>query len=282
MAQGREVGDLALAVGRVERQGALGAQLAAVARVGLPLAADFGAVAGDEVGDRPDQREAVAAVGLLHLEHRVAVVFGAEDHPEHLDRAGVGGGVGVEQGGGAHHPPKASAAARRDGSVYRRGSGKLGRNRAVAPELARHARALLDAHVHKTLATLRADGSPRISGIEAKFIDGELWFGSMPGSRKNADLARDPRFALHSGSIDPPDWEGDAKLAGVAREVVDPVRKREIFSAMGADPEQIGLDSKLYRADVREVAVTRLTEARTNWRSTSGARRAGVRSLTRK
>ena len=55
-----------------------------------------------EVGDRADQGEAVAAVRLLHLEHGVAVVLGAEDHPEYFDRAGIGGGVGVEQGGGAH------------------------------------------------------------------------------------------------------------------------------------------------------------------------------------
>jgi hypothetical protein len=152
----------------------------------------------------------------------------------------------------------------------------------IAPELADHARALLDAHVHKTLATLRADGSPRISGIEAKFIDDELWFGSMPGSRKSADLARDPRFALHSGSIDPPDWEGDAKLAGVAVEVEDPVRKREIFNAMGADPEQIGLDSKLYRADVHEVSVTRLTEAKDELAIDFWSEAGGLRALTRK
>ncbi|HVX31823.1 MAG TPA: pyridoxamine 5'-phosphate oxidase family protein, partial [Solirubrobacterales bacterium] len=99
----------------------------------------------------------------------------------------------------------------------------------LAPALARNARALLDAHVHKTLATLRADGSPRISGIEAKFVGEDLWFGSMPRSRKNDDLARDPRFALHSGSIDPPAWERDAKVAGVALEIEDPARKREIF-----------------------------------------------------
>src|SRR6201996_7037145 len=104
----------------------------------------------------------------------------------------------------------------------------------LAPELARQARALLAAHVHKTLATLRADGSPRISGLEAKFIDDELWFGSMPGSRKGSDLVRDPRFALHSGSIDPPDWEGDAKVAGLAEEVTDRDRKVESFKAMGA------------------------------------------------
>ena len=152
----------------------------------------------------------------------------------------------------------------------------------IAPELAGHARTLLDAHVHKTLATLRADGSPRISGIEAKFIDGELWFGSMPDSRKNADLARDPRFALHSGSIDPPDWEGDAKVAGVAAEIGDPVRKRAIFDAMGADPEQIGLDSKLYRADLREVAVTRTTAAKDELAIDFWSEAGGLRSLTRK
>jgi len=141
---------------------------------------------------------------------------------------------------------------------------------------------LLDAHVHKTLATIRADGSPRISGIEAKFIGDELWFGSMPGSRKSADLACDPRFALHSGSIDPPDWEGDAKVSGVVEDLADLVRKREVFAAMGADPDEVGLDSKLYRCDVREVAVTRLTEAKDELAVDFWSEAGGLRSLTRK
>ena len=61
VAQRGEVGDLALAVGGIERQRSLRSQLAPVAAVGLPLAADFGAVAGAEVGDRADQGEALAA-----------------------------------------------------------------------------------------------------------------------------------------------------------------------------------------------------------------------------
>jgi len=155
----------------------------------------------------------------------------------------------------------------------------------IAPELARQARELMDGHVHKTMATLRADGSPRISGIEAKFIseagiEGDLWFGSMPGSRKSADLARDPRFSLHSGSDDPPDWGGDAKLSGVAEAVTDLERKLAIFKAMGA--EEVPDDSLLYRVDVRELAVTRLTEAKDelaiDWWSQAG----GLHSLTRK
>ena len=90
------------------------------------------------------------------------------------------------------------------------------------PEFAARVRAVFDAHRHKTIATLRADGSPRISGIEIEFVDGELTFGSMTGARKGADLRRDPRFALHGASDDPPEdnptaWGGDVKVAGRAR-----------------------------------------------------------------
>ena len=52
------------------------------------------------------------------------------------------------------------------------------------PEFAARVRALFDAGRHKTIATLRADGSPRISGIECEFTDSDLRFGSMPGARK--------------------------------------------------------------------------------------------------
>jgi hypothetical protein len=150
----------------------------------------------------------------------------------------------------------------------------------VAPDLARLARGLLEAHVHKTLATLRVDGSPRISGLEAKFIEEDLWFGSMPGSRKGADLARDPRFSLHSGSDDPPEWRGDAKLSGLAEEVTDLERKREIFKAMGA--EEVDEASGLYRVDVRELAVTRLTEGKDELAIAWWTEASGVRRVTRK
>jgi hypothetical protein len=120
-----------------------------------------------------------------------------------------------------------------------------------APQLAARVRALLDAHKHKTIATLRADGSPRISGIEAAFVDGDLTFGSMPGARKGADLRRDPRFALHSATIDPvegreAEWPGEAKVAGTA-EVVGEVPQ-------GGD---------LFRADLHEVVLTHLDDAAT-------------------
>lgn len=124
---------------------------------------------------------------------------------------------------------------------------------AETPELATLTRRFLDAHVHKTLATLRRDGSPRISGTEVTFADGELWLGSMGGSVKALDLRRDPRFALHSGSADPPEWTGDAKLAGRVEEVTDPERKQAIIGG-AASAES----SHLFRADVTELVVVRL------------------------
>jgi hypothetical protein len=128
---------------------------------------------------------------------------------------------------------------------------------AEAPELAAAARRILDAHKHKTLATLRRDGSPRISGTEAQFRDGELWFGGMWRSRKALDLRRDPRFALHSASVDPDEgdpaaWPGDAKLSGRAEEITDPARVAEVNE--GAPPGP----SHLFRADITEVVLTKV------------------------
>jgi len=124
---------------------------------------------------------------------------------------------------------------------------------AEVPELAAAARALFDAFTHKTIATLRRDGSPRISGTELNFRDGELFFGSMWRAVKALDLRRDPRFAVHSGSADPPAWAGDAKLAGTAEEITDPARVEEVNGPAVAP-------SHLFRADVTELVVVRLGE----------------------
>jgi hypothetical protein len=136
------------------------------------------------------------------------------------------------------------------------------------PEFARRVRALFDAHKHKTIATLRADGSPRISGIEAVFEDGDLVFGSMANSRKGADLRRDPRFALHSATVDPVEgsealWPGEAKISG---------------AAIAGGPLTDGPDGDRFRADIAEVVHTHLNEEATLlvvewWTPTRGLRR---------
>src|SRR4028118_674644 len=72
---------------------------------------------------------------------------------------------------------------------------------AEIPELAALARCFLDAQIHKTLATLRYDGSPRISGIEVNFADGELWLGGMWRGVEAADPRRGPRLAGARGGV---------------------------------------------------------------------------------
>lgn len=95
------------------------------------------------------------------------------------------------------------------------------------PEFADAVRARFTIGKHCTLATLRKDGSPRISGTEVDFADdGGLYLGSMPGSRKVTDLRRDPRLSLHCPTEDAPEndpaaWGGDAKIAGIAHVVAD-------------------------------------------------------------
>jgi hypothetical protein len=140
----------------------------------------------------------------------------------------------------------------------------------AAPEFAGRVRALFDAHRHKTIATVRADGGPRISGIEAAFEGGELVFGSMAGARKGADLHRDPRFALHSATVDPVEgaeaaWPGEAKIAG-----------RALPAAPDGDDPGGG---DRFRADVTEVVHTHLNEGATLlvvewWTPEHGLRRA--------
>jgi hypothetical protein len=121
---------------------------------------------------------------------------------------------------------------------------------AAAPEFAERAWARFAAYKHKYLATLRADGSPRISGIELNLVDGWLRLGMMPGSVKLADVQRDPRVAIHSGSPDPPDperaaeWIGDAKVAG-----------RLVELPLDQDAEPPG---PRFRLDLTEVVATRI------------------------
>lgn len=124
------------------------------------------------------------------------------------------------------------------------------------PEFARAAEALFRAGKHKTIATLRKDGAPRISGIEAEFADGELWLGMMANSQKLADVLRDPRIALHSPSTEPPAdptdsaaWTGDAKLSGRL------VRMNESLRQVVA-PD--GPEGDYFTIDIDEVVITRL------------------------
>jgi hypothetical protein len=126
-----------------------------------------------------------------------------------------------------------------------------------APELAAAVQARFDAHRHKVLGTLRADGSPRLSGIEVTFRDGELWLGMMPDSRKAFDLRRDPRLALHSATVDPDLLEGDARITGSAVEVTDAGAMTALVEG-DARHEAGAPAGHVFRVDVTELMLIRI------------------------
>ena len=145
------------------------------------------------------------------------------------------------------------------------------------PEFAGRVRASFDAHVHKILATLRADGSPRVSGIEARFRGGELWLAGMPRSVKFLDLRRDPRMALHSGSDEPDVFRADAKVSGRAVEVTADA-DRAAYAGFAGVPDQLG-GFELFRIDLDQVVLTAVSEDKsalviTSWRPGRGLVRA--------
>ncbi|MEV6550789.1 pyridoxamine 5'-phosphate oxidase family protein [Streptomyces sp. NPDC051597] len=105
---------------------------------------------------------------------------------------------------------------------------------------------------HHVLATLRADGSPRVTGLEVEIRVGELWLGMMPNSRKAYDLRRDPRFAVQANPG--PDAEmadGDVRISGRAVEVLD-ARERARYAHEVHPPEPF----LLFRAELTEVVHT--------------------------
>ena len=130
---------------------------------------------------------------------------------------------------------------------------------AEAPELAAAVRRCFAVRKHCTLATLRADGSPRISGTEVQLDDEHFGLGSMPGAVKARDLQRDGRCAVHSPTVDPPEgaeesWAGEAKVSGTAEEV-------------GAVPGHPA-DSHAFRLSLTEVVLTCVADGQleiTSW-----------------
>src|SRR5918992_3774303 len=90
---------------------------------------------------------------------------------------------------------------------------------AAAPEIARLGRERLEQVGVAFFGTVRADGWPRISPVEAHVARNRLLVGVMPRSLKVRDLVRDPRCTLQSAVTDPDSGEGELKLYGHAIEL---------------------------------------------------------------
>jgi len=128
---------------------------------------------------------------------------------------------------------------------------------AEVPEFATFVTGRLTAHKYLTMATIRADGGPRISGTEIVISGGELWLAGMTGARRWADLRRDPRVAIHGRPDDEETWKGDAKVGGRAVEV-DEAGRAAFAAGLPGDQSPDGFD--LFRIDVTEATAVRVDD----------------------
>ncbi|MFF0490499.1 pyridoxamine 5'-phosphate oxidase family protein [Nocardia sp. NPDC003482] len=126
------------------------------------------------------------------------------------------------------------------------------------------------------LATTRADGYPRICPLEPRVFEGELWIGGMPGTRKFADLARDPRFCLHTATVDTHVTDGDAKLWGAVHHVPDPALHQRyaewLYATTGFDLRGRTFDT-FYAADITSASAVEINEGHMDvviWKPSKG------------
>lgn len=137
------------------------------------------------------------------------------------------------------------------------------------------------------VGTIRRDGTPRISPVEPLFWASALWLSMLWGSRKAADLVRDPRILVHSIVTSRDGTAGEYKLRGRAITETDlEVQSgyaKAVRSQVGWDPEPGQFH--LFWVDVYDVTFMRYDDATgdqfvTRWPQNVELVRRGTSSTT--
>jgi len=127
------------------------------------------------------------------------------------------------------------------------------------PRLAAVARERMIAPGVVLVATIRKDGTPRLSPVEPFVEDGVLWLSMMWQSTKAVDLLRDPRILVHNVITNRDGTEGEVKVRGTARDEPDPeIQSRyaeAVAAALGWKPEPGRFH--LFAIDVDDITVIR-------------------------
>lgn len=85
------------------------------------------------------------------------------------------------------------------------------------------------------VASIRRDGTARLSPVEPLVLDGDFWLSMMWRSSKARDLLRDPRILVHSAITSRDGAEGEFKIRGTARAEDDPGVQRRYRDVEPAD-----------------------------------------------
>lgn len=126
----------------------------------------------------------------------------------------------------------------------------------AAPEVAAAGRRLIERFGYVLAGTIRRDGTPRISPVEAHFVAGDLRVAMMPQTLKARDLLRDPRLVLNVPITDPHDPGAEFKVRGRAVVVDDPAERRATGDAIKAASDWRPRDDwHLFTVEVEEAAL---------------------------
>ncbi|NDL58280.1 pyridoxamine 5'-phosphate oxidase family protein [Phytoactinopolyspora mesophila] len=101
-----------------------------------------------------------------------------------------------------------------------------------APDFAARARSIIRQWGFVYAGTIRPDGAPRISPIEAHLVEGHLVLVLIPQSLKALDVARDPRLVLQSPIVNADEPETELKIRGRAYVLPDDELRDSIADAI--------------------------------------------------
>jgi Pyridoxamine 5'-phosphate oxidase len=113
------------------------------------------------------------------------------------------------------------------------------------------------------VATVRKDGSPRVSAVEPLFWEGDLWLAMLLGSYKARDLQHDPRILVHSIVTSRNGEAGEFKVRGLVAAESDPAIQARFAARVAEDlgwrPEPGKFH--LFRVEAEDVTFMRFVEA---------------------
>jgi hypothetical protein len=113
------------------------------------------------------------------------------------------------------------------------------------------------------VATLRQDGTARISPVEPLIMDGDLWLSMLWQSAKAGDLLRDPRILVHGIVMSRDGGDGEFKVRGTARAEDDSAVQRRyadtVTATLGWNPQPGRFH--LFAVDIAQVSFLRYDDA---------------------
>jgi hypothetical protein len=150
----------------------------------------------------------------------------------------------------------------------------------AAPDLASRGLELIGRLGFVLLGTIRRDGTPRISPVEARVVEGHLLLVMIRDTHKAHDVLRDPRLVLNTPITDAADPGSEFKLRGRAVAVED---RRLVDAAADATEAASGwrppADWHYFSIEVDDVAL--MDWERGELTMTRWSRDGGLTRLTR-